>query len=225
MDTCRIRNPKGVALLAGIGLLAGAAFYTFSLRRKQNRWGATDEELAMSLPGDGIVQKPNFNSTRAVTIQAKPEDVWPWIVQMGKGRGGLYSYDWLDIAFEILDKPSSEEILSQFQHLEAGDVIPIGDDEDAGDDFYVHEVRPNEALVIGANDLKFRDRVSWAIVLLPTGPDVTRLVMRVRGDIPMDAKGIATYAFLEPAAFLMVRKQMLNLKRLAEKTRARREGE
>jgi hypothetical protein len=223
MEHARKSNALTVAAVAGFGLLAGAAAYTFFVRRWHNRWGATDEEVAMSLPGDEIVATPNMNSTRAITINAAPEDIWPWLVQMGKGRGGLYSYDWLDIAFGMLDRPSSEEILPEFQSLREGDVIPIGKDNDTSDDFYVHIVQPERALVIGANDLSFRDRVSWAMVLLPIGRNKTRLLMRVRGYVPMDAKGVVMYALLDPSAFIMLWKQMQNLKRLGERTRIRRE--
>lgn len=216
-------NPKTVALTAGFGLVVAAAAYTLFVRRWHNRWGATDEELTLPLPGDEIVENPNMSSTRAITIEAGPSDVWPWMVQMGKGRGGLYSYDWLDIAFQILDTKSVEEILDQYQRLEPGDTIPLGCDEETKDDLYVHAVDEKHSLVLGANDPEFRDRVSWAMVLIPAGPNKTRLLMRVRADIPLNAKGIITYAVLDPAAFLMVRKQMLNFKKLAEKTRRLRE--
>ena len=217
-------NWKRTAAVAGIGAVAGVAAYTLVVRKWHNRWGATDEEIAMELPGDDIVDRPNMNSTRAITVNAAPEDIWPWLVQMGKGRGGLYSYDWLDIAFHYLDRPSSEEILPEFQHLDVGDLIPMGCNDTTSDDFYVHVVEPNRALVIGANEGTMRDKVSWAIVLEPIEHNKTRLIMRVRGDVEMNAKGIVLYALMDPAAFIMLRKQMLNLKRLAEKTREKREG-
>lgn len=222
MDTRRRTQLKHIAAVAGIGAVTGIAFYTLFVRKWHNRWGASDEEVALRLPGDEIVTNPNMDSTRAITIDAAPEDIWPWLVQMGKGRGGLYSYDWLDIAFRYLDRPSSDQILPQFQQLKAGDLIPMGCDETTMDDFYVHIVEANHALVIGAVEPKVRDKVSWAIVLQPISHDKTRLIMRVRGHIPLDAKGVVLYALMDPAAFIMLRKQMLNLKRLAERTRAER---
>lgn len=176
----------------------------------------------MRLPGDDIVARPNMNSTRAITIRAAAEDIWPWLVQMGKGRGGLYSYDWLDIAFGILDRPSVSEILPQCQVLEPGDVIPIGCDDSTEDDFFVHVVEPNHALVLGANAQEFRDRVSWAMVLKQTSKARTRLIVRVRGDMDLSLRGIVAFALLDPASFVMLRKQMLNLKRFGERTRAER---
>lgn len=213
---------KRGAAIAGIGLIAAGLTYGLFVRRWHSRWGASDDEVEMSLPGDTIVKTPNSNTTRAITIEASPNDIWPWLVQMGKGRGGLYSYDWLDEVFGYLDKPSSEEILPQFQTLNAGDVIPIGSDQTTEDDFYVHEVRPYEALVIGANAAEFRDKISWAMVLLPIGKEKTRLIMRIRADFLMNPTGIFLYGLLDPAAFIMLRKQMLNIKRLAENTRSGR---
>jgi hypothetical protein len=214
--------PKSIFALAAIAL-ASAAVYTLFVRRWHNRWGATDAEMELALPGDQVVAEPNMNSTRVITIHAEPRDIWPWLVQMGRGRGGLYSYDWLDIAFRILDAPSAENILPEYQELNEGDVIPIGVNDRSDDDFYVHVCVPDVALVIGANDPKFRQRVSWAMVLIPEGPNRTRLAMRVRGDVEMNAPGILMYAMIDPASFIMLRKQMLNLKRLAEATRAKRE--
>jgi hypothetical protein len=81
-----------------IGLAALAAMtlgvYLRFIRPWQLRWGATDEEVARAMPGDDVVQRATFNATRGVTIQARPEQIWPWLVQMGFNRAGYYSYDW-----------------------------------------------------------------------------------------------------------------------------------
>ena len=68
------------------------------IRPRQIRWGATGEEVARSLPGDEIVKHPSFNATRAVTIQARPENIWPWLLQIGSRRAGWYSLDFIDNA-------------------------------------------------------------------------------------------------------------------------------
>ena len=213
-----------VAAAAGVAAVSAAILYAAVGRRWTNKWGATRRDLLRTLPGDDIVAFANMNSTRAITIDAEPEDIWPWLVQIGQGRGGLYSYDWLDIAFRMLDRSSVEEILPEYQEIHAGDVIPIGVNDDAMDDFYVHFVDPERALVIGANDPAFRNRVSWSMVLIHEGRNRTRLLVRVRGDVPKSVKGVAMFALLEPASFVMIRKQMLNFKRLAEKTREKREA-
>jgi hypothetical protein len=161
------------------------------------------------MPGDDIVPDPDQVSTRAVTVHAGPEHVWPWLAQMGYRRGGLYSYDALDIAFGILDRPSAQAVLPQFQGLETGDVIPLR----SGGNFYVHHATPDECLVIGPEDRTIP--VSWATVLYPHGAG-TRLVSRVRVDTRGMPGGRIASEALDLAAFIMVRRWLLNLKDRAE---------
>ena len=114
----------GVAMALG----AATAAYLLYIRPWQLRWGATDEELERPMPGDEIVTRPTFNATRAVTIEARPEEIWPWIVQIGMTRAGWYSYDLLD----NLGRPSARRILPQFQNLKIGDVTPMSPDGKQG---------------------------------------------------------------------------------------------
>ena len=86
------------------------------VRPWHRRWGASDEEVGRSLPGDDLVTEANFETTRAITIDARPEEVWPWLVQIGQGRGGFYSYDLLENAMG-LDIQSAGQILPQYQGL------------------------------------------------------------------------------------------------------------
>lgn len=216
------KSSRWKGALAAVVLAGAVAAAALRLRRWQLRWGAADEEIAMHLDGDDIVKSPDHESTRAITINAAPEDIWPWLVQIGKGRGGLYSYDSLDIAFKMLDEPSVERVLPEFQCIKAGDVLPIGRDDTTRDDFYVHFAEPNRALVLGANDASFRDRVSWAMVLLPLSSEVTRLVVRIRYEKEPGLKGLAIAAAMDLTSFIMLRKQMLTFKRLAERHRAER---
>ena len=109
----------GGAVVAVAGLVG---VYIGVYRPRQLRWGATDGEVAREMPGDEIVARPVFNATRAVTVNARPEDIWPWLVQIGFGRAGWYSYDILD----NLGRHSSEQILPEYQTLEPGDLIPFG---------------------------------------------------------------------------------------------------
>ena len=114
----------GVAMAVG----AATAAYLLFIRPWQLRWGATDEELDRPMPGDEIVERPTFNATRAVTIAARPEEIWPWIVQMGVTRAGWYSYDLLD----NLGRPSAQGIFPQLQNPMIGDVIPMSPDGKQG---------------------------------------------------------------------------------------------
>jgi hypothetical protein len=79
--------------------------YWFPLRRWFGRWGTTDEDLTRVMAGDAAVVEPTYGATLAITIDARPEHIWPWRVQLGYRRGGLYSYDWLDRLFGYLDRP------------------------------------------------------------------------------------------------------------------------
>jgi hypothetical protein len=162
------------------------------------------------MPGDEIVDNPNHTTTRAVTVQARPEDIWPWLAQMGYKRGGLYSYDALDILFRYLDAPSSRTILPEFQELHAGDVIPIGN----GGGFYVHRAEPNRCLVIGPEDRSVP--ISWSTAFYPTAEGDTRLVTRVRGRLNELPGGRVAATGMDVAAFIMVRKWLLVLKERAE---------
>jgi len=180
-------------------------------------WGATDLEILAPLGGDTQVRKPNYESTLAVTIHAEPGAIWPWIVQLGYRRGGLYSYDWLDRLFGYLDGPSAEEILPQFQNPHPGDVIPIG----RGPAFPVTNVEPFRSLVMSstADDYQW----AWELELHRLGPRRTRLVSRNRVRTPHSAGSwLFMTFFLEPAAFLMTRKMLLGIKRRAEALERRR---
>jgi hypothetical protein len=80
-------------------VVALALAYWFGLRRWFARWGATDADLARTMAGDAVIAAPTHVQTQAVTIDAPPAAVWPWLVQIGHGRGGRYSDDWLDRVF------------------------------------------------------------------------------------------------------------------------------
>ena len=95
-----------------IGVAALTATYWFPVRRWFHRWGTTPEELEREMPGYRLIENPTKVDTGALTVNAPPEAIWPWLVQMGQGRGGLYSYDWLDRLFGFLDRPSATSILS-----------------------------------------------------------------------------------------------------------------
>lgn len=184
-----------------------AAVYWFPLRRWFGRWGTRLSDRTRVMAGDAIVVNPTDSTTLAVTIAAAPDDIWPWLVQMGNGRGGLYSYDWLDRLFGYLDRPSADLILAQFQRLAAGDVIPIG----RGSGFPVTIVEPNRALVLSGMADGFE--WSWEFGLYPIAGELsTRLVSRNRARV---ARTFGSWCFmrvLEPAAFLMTRRMLLGLK-------------
>ena len=114
---------KTMAILALIGLVKAA--YLLWARPYQLRWGATEEEVQRPMPGDELNPSPKFLATRAITIEATPEVIWPWLIQMGYKRAGFYGYD----IFENLGSPhgiaSAQSIVPEFQHFKVGDEVPI----------------------------------------------------------------------------------------------------
>ena len=155
----------------GLGIFVVLVLYHRCLRPRHVHWGATLDETRRRLPGDDDVSFPYVVTTRAVSIDARPDQIWPWLVQIGAGRGGLYSYEWLDRLFGYTTENSADEILPEFQQLAVGDVIPMG----RGPSWPVVVVEPQRALVVEG----VPGRVSWCFALFPTETG-TRLVSRVR---------------------------------------------
>ena len=121
----RLRDPLA-RVGAGIATTAAAlAAYRYVVQPWHKTWGATEEEAQKPLPGDEFVPDPAYMTTRAITIEAPPEDVWPWLVQVGQDRGGFYSYEWLENIFG-LDIHNADEIISEWQNLEVGDIVRLG---------------------------------------------------------------------------------------------------
>jgi alkylated DNA nucleotide flippase Atl1 len=127
----RVARVAGRLGLAQVVFLAG---YLLVYRPQQLRWGATDEEVARAMAGDKIQRHPIFNATRSVTTNARPEQIWPWLVQIGYRRAGWYGYDWIDND----GLPSADRIIPALQHLKVGDDMPI---------WKVVAVEPNHSLV------------------------------------------------------------------------------
>ena len=176
----------------------------------QRVWGTRPDEASGLVEGDDLLEVVRGQAKRAVTIDAPPECVWPWLVQMGHGRGGLYSWDALDIAFGILDRRSAKAVLPEFQQLAEGDVVPVK----RGPDFAVLRVVPGKALVLGSGDPAFP--VTWQTELRPLEGGRTRLVTRNRIDPPGTPIARVLVAILDIAAFVMVTRWLQVLKERAE---------
>jgi hypothetical protein len=205
-----------MTLLTLLAMLGLGLIYLFPIRRWYRHWGASEAETRRAMPGDAEVPIPTYETTLAVTVDAPPADIWPWLAQMGYRRGGLYSYDWLDRGFGFLDAPSAERILPQFQRLEVGDVIPVG----RGNGFPVKAIEPFHTLVLGGETDGFR--WTWQFGLYPVDDARTRLVSRNRAHVPRTVSSTLFMCALEPAAFIMTRKMLLGLKRRAEATAAQK---
>jgi len=205
---------KLVIGLATVGTMKAVATgaYLLLVGPWQRRWGATDEEVQRAMPGDEEVEHSLMNATRAVTINARPEEIWPWLVQIGTGKAGWYSYDWIENLMG-LNVSSTDRIIPEFQQLEVGDSIPLA----SGLEIPVKLLKPGETLLLVGHDPVVGD-ASWMFGLYPIDEQRTRLVTRTRNRWPMTPGGILTLLFIEPGSFLMVRKMLLGIKRRAEQT-------
>ena len=183
-----------------------------SLRKRYLYWGATAAEIERVMPGDAAIPEATYDTTLGITIDAPAADIWPWLVQMGYRRGGLYSYDWLDRLFGFLDAPSAERVLPEHQRLAVGDVIPIG----RGDGFPVTAIEPLRSMVLGG-ETGDGFRWVWQFGLYPLDERRTRLVSRNRARLPRTLGSALFMCALEPAAFIMTRGMLLGLKRRAER--------
>jgi hypothetical protein len=200
-------------LTSVFAILVFATLYWFPVRRWMNHWGATPSDVARVMAGDALLSEWTYSGTTAVTVDARPEHIWPWLVQIGYQRGGLYSYDWLDRLFGYLDRPSATRILPEFQDLAVGDRIPLG----RGPSWPVAMLDRNRALVLDMRNLGSLDWV-WQFGLYPIDETRTRLVSRSRVRARAVWARLLTHA-IEPAGFLMTRRMLLGVKQRAEMLR------
>lgn len=151
-----------------------SAIYLFAIRPSALRWGATAEEVARSMPGDDLVSSPSFRATRGITIQGRPEDIWPWLVQIGYGRAGFYGYDLIENLGTGSGIRSAGSILPKLQHPKAGDVLPIS----AVASLVFDSIHPDSYLIWRADTTPSDGSFTWA--LYPVDEHHTRLISRVR---------------------------------------------
>jgi hypothetical protein len=183
------------------------------------RWGATDAEVAAAMPGDDIVHRAQFNATRAITIEAPPEQVWPWIAQLGYGRGGFYTYDLVDNAGER----SADRIIEEYQHLEVGDLIPMfHESHGLAIAYKVDSLQVNEWMVWvhRPHENEPPDSTwSWRLTRLPAAR--TRLVTRMKQDYRWETPRLAMFNLLlmEFGDFAMERRMLKGIKVRAEHVR------
>lgn len=181
------------------------------------------DENKLPLPGDECLPKALVQATHSITIKARPEQIWPWLVQMGCRRGGWYSYDQLDNGGQA----SADKILPGFQALHLGDVLPATPEGEDG--FTVIALQQTKLLVLGccldveAQQMLSYDadlpssylRTSWAFVLLPLEDNQTRLTVRVRADYAPQHFGFRALWML-PLHHFMETRQLQNLKHRIE---------
>ena len=167
-------------------------------------WGSTPDEIASALPGDELCPDARIVATRSITLAAPPEQVFPWLRQMGFGRAGWYSYDLID----NLGRRSARSIVDQWQHVSAGDTIPSGPVA-----FEATIVEPPRSLVLSlATKGRIGGRINFTLAydLRPVDGG-TRLVTRARAKIDMPGGMLLERLVLEPGDGIMLRKQLLGI--------------
>lgn len=203
-----------VAAAAGVVSAALFAYMKFGREHVLN-WGATDDEVLAGLPGDDLLADVAIQTTRAITVNAPPAAIWPWLVQMGpKPRAGVYTYDWIERLLGI-DIQNSDRILPEYQHLEAGAFLPLNAKKDNG--LTVRQVEEDQALVLQWTPAKS----TWSFVLSPCGNSSTRLISRNR----LPGSGLLFWLgmvlAMEPGSLVMERKMLMGIKSRAESLAAR----
>jgi len=172
----RMKRP---AAATGAAVIGSAAAYLLVGRPWQLGWGATDEELDATLAGDDLIPNPDLLATRAITVHAPAEQVWPWIAQLGQGRGGFYSYDALENLVGC-DIHSADRIVPEWQDVKVGDQVKLHPEVGLG----VAVVEPGRALVLGGGvpmgAVPPPYDFTWAFVLREEPEGTTRLLVRER---------------------------------------------
>jgi hypothetical protein len=201
-------------------LLAAAGGVALQALHARRNWGATVEEAHALLPGDDLVPDPAEQTTLAVTVEAPAQEVWAWLVQMGHGRGGMYSYDWLENLIG-LDIHSADEIREEWQHLAAGDrivVVPQGYGPlPAGYSFSVARVDPGRALVLRQAPPEHPWNGVWSFHVVPTGDDRCRLLARSRTEMQEQVGLRIATRVGEPVTLVMTRRMLHGIKQRAER--------
>ncbi|MGR2752050.1 SRPBCC family protein [Agromyces arachidis] len=183
----------GARIGTTLAVAAGAVAAIAAVRRVSLRWGATDDERTRPLPGDGFLPRADLQATRAIRIEAPRADVWPWIAQIGQGRGGFYTYDRLENLVGC-DIRSADVLLPEARIRGVGETVRLHPQVAldvvafAEDDHLVLRggVGPDGRTEGAPYDF------TWAFVLVDAPGDATRLVVRER------------YGYLEPWAAALV---------------------
>jgi hypothetical protein len=177
---------------------------------------ATSGERTRALPGDQFIPEAIASLTHAITIRCRRQDLWPWLVQMGAGRAGWYSYDFIDNG----GHPSAEKVLPQFQSIAVGAVLPALPGATEG--FIVVAYEQEHFLVLGWPSQGGTYLSTWAFVLDEVGSNRTRLIVRGRAGPGYHFHGLPLWLLKLTAPlghYIMQRKQLLEIARRADRSR------
>ena len=221
----RWRRLKRTVKVVGLAILLLILVWEVAGRSWAARWGATDAEVARTWPGDGMLVNPAAAATHAITIDAPPQAIWRWLVEVGQDRAGFFSYDWLEQAVGA-DIHNTFEIRPEWQTRQAGDDLWMAPKRVANGQVRLQFVRVEPYRVMLMVPPADFDAVThtgkgatavWAWYLEPLNEKQTRLVMKLQGtkNAPLSVRALS-YVLWDNAHFVMERKMLLTLKALAE---------
>ncbi len=216
-----------IALGAGV---AAAGIYLRIFLSWQRQWGATGEEVHRTLPGDDQIPHPDTQWTRAIIVKAKSAAVWPWLVQIGHGRGGYYSYPWLERLMG-LRAAHPDQINPAWQQLKEGDKIPAESD---GSGYRVLTIEPGRTLLLGVREndegvswsfARLYRAFTWVFVLEEIDTEHTRLITRMRAQTWHSPLVALANFFIDFGAFFLKRQMLLGIKQRVERLNEQAEGD
>jgi hypothetical protein len=198
---------KILVVMFGVLLLLVVAVVL--LTPSMDRWGATDNEIAATYLGDELIPDPASIVNRAITIQATPEQIYPWILQLGADKGGMYSYTWLENLINC-HQVNADRIRPEWQNLYPGDVVRMCPEGFGPPPFTVALVGPLYTIAMGHQDNGAWTDL-WQFVIEPQPDGASRLILRTRTNM---TGGI--WSFIHPVVFIMERGMLLGIKDRAE---------
>lgn len=189
-------------------LVSGLLLYVAVVQPWHMRWGATDAEIAMALPGDPFIPPTTVVSTRAITIHAPVAQIWPWLAQLGQQHGGFYSYDWLENLF-MAQMHNADRIVPTWQHPQVGDQVFMMANPSPASMAEIALIEPERVMVL---------KGGWTFFLQPVDEQTTRFIVRyasfpVKGNL---AAALFYYPLFEPIHFVMESGMMMGIKQRAE---------
>lgn len=205
-------NGRQLAVAAGAALLLTAA------RRYFRNWGTTKQECQTRLPGDELMHQPALKSTEGIWIERSAASVWPWLVQMGQDRGGLYSYGLLENSVGLHHR-NADRIHAEWQHLTPGDTVRLSPRGwmglREGIAFSVTEVIPERDIVLRVAPPRLPWETVWSFHLIPHWEDRCRLLIRTRVGLRHPGEVLLAEA-AGPVTALMTRGMLRGIRRRAE---------
>ncbi len=203
---------KNILITVGIiiGLLFLLILLAILLTPWMDRWGTKVDERTTTLPGDDLFDNPVRVANRAVTINAPVEKIYPWILQMGADKSGMYSYTWLERTFGC-KMAKDETIHPEWHDLKVGDEMKMCAGDFAPPPYLVARLLPNQAVIFGHKE---GDKwvETWQFVLVPQADGTTRLITRTSTNM---AGGF--WEIIRPMSFIMERKMLLTIKDISER--------